>query len=205
MSYSWDFGDGSFSSLQNPSHTYAAVGQYHAVCTVTDSDGDTATDGGNIDVKEEPIETVRNLVLVDTHSPMTATEGDVVELYTAVLNEGNRAETSQTRYYVDGIELTSCRQGFSDLPPGMSYDNDACAWTAKPGQHLIQMQVDPVYAETSITDNYYAASLFVEALPPVDLFPSVSADADPKQGDAPLDVDFTCRGTGGDAPLSYSW
>jgi outer membrane protein OmpA-like peptidoglycan-associated protein len=37
--YAWDFGDGSSSSDQNPSHTYQAVGDYSASLTVTDSKG----------------------------------------------------------------------------------------------------------------------------------------------------------------------
>lgn len=36
-SYSWDFGDGSHSSEQNPSHTYSSAGNYNATCTVTDN------------------------------------------------------------------------------------------------------------------------------------------------------------------------
>lgn len=38
-SYLWDFGDGWFSSLQNPSYTYFNAGVYTAVCTVIDSEG----------------------------------------------------------------------------------------------------------------------------------------------------------------------
>lgn len=36
-SYSWDFGDGSTSTEQNPVHTYNQSGQYNACLTVTDS------------------------------------------------------------------------------------------------------------------------------------------------------------------------
>jgi PKD repeat protein len=42
-SYSWDFGDGSAAStVQNPSHTYAAVGNYVATVTVSDALAHTA-------------------------------------------------------------------------------------------------------------------------------------------------------------------
>lgn len=37
--YSWHFGDGGTSSLASPTHTYAAVGTYLAVLTVTDAKG----------------------------------------------------------------------------------------------------------------------------------------------------------------------
>ncbi|HEU0236604.1 MAG TPA: PKD domain-containing protein, partial [Candidatus Limnocylindrales bacterium] len=41
VSRSWDFGDGSASSLTNPSHTYSAPGAYTVTLTVTDSRGHT--------------------------------------------------------------------------------------------------------------------------------------------------------------------
>jgi PKD repeat protein len=39
LSYAWNFGDGSTSTVQNPSHTYAAAGTYTVTLTVTDSEG----------------------------------------------------------------------------------------------------------------------------------------------------------------------
>jgi PKD repeat protein len=42
-SYSWNFGDGTTSTTQSPSHTYSAAGTYTATLTVTDSAAKTAT------------------------------------------------------------------------------------------------------------------------------------------------------------------
>ncbi len=42
-SYFWDFGDGSSSTQQYPTHTYAGVGPYVLCLTVTDNVGCTAT------------------------------------------------------------------------------------------------------------------------------------------------------------------
>ncbi len=57
-SWSWTFGDGGVSSLQNPSHTYAAVGTYTVTLTATNaagSDGETKT--GYITVTTTPVGT----------------------------------------------------------------------------------------------------------------------------------------------------
>jgi type 1 glutamine amidotransferase len=43
LSYSWSFGDGTTSTLQNPTHAYTQLGFYDATLTVTDGKGGTAT------------------------------------------------------------------------------------------------------------------------------------------------------------------
>ncbi|UCF12958.1 MAG: PKD domain-containing protein [Thermoplasmatales archaeon] len=43
VSYFWDFGDGNTSTEQNPSHSYAAEGEYTGELTITDNYGATAT------------------------------------------------------------------------------------------------------------------------------------------------------------------
>ncbi|MCA9486410.1 PKD domain-containing protein [Candidatus Woesearchaeota archaeon] len=50
LSYFWDFGDGSNSSVQNPSHTYSE-GNYTATLYVSDIDNDVASDSVNIYVE----------------------------------------------------------------------------------------------------------------------------------------------------------
>jgi PKD repeat protein len=41
--YNWNFGDGATSTVQNPSHTYAAAGTYTVSLTVTDNSGSTGS------------------------------------------------------------------------------------------------------------------------------------------------------------------
>ena len=48
--YSWSFGDGSNSTAQNPSHTYAADGSYTVSLTVTDTNGQTDTSSTTVTV-----------------------------------------------------------------------------------------------------------------------------------------------------------
>ncbi|MEM6270363.1 MAG: PKD domain-containing protein [Bacteroidota bacterium] len=43
VAYLWDFGDGNTSTMQNPTHTYAANGNYTACLTVTDDCGSDST------------------------------------------------------------------------------------------------------------------------------------------------------------------
>jgi OOP family OmpA-OmpF porin len=49
-SYAWDFGDGSRSSEQHPSHSYARAGDYTATLTVTDDDGATGSASTSVQV-----------------------------------------------------------------------------------------------------------------------------------------------------------
>ena len=51
-SWSWDFGDGAMSSMQNPGHTYASAGTFPVSLTVTDNDGDSDTTNKNVTVTE---------------------------------------------------------------------------------------------------------------------------------------------------------
>ncbi len=51
-SWSWDFGDGAMSSMQNPDHTYASAGTFPVGLTVTDNDGDSDSTSKNVTVTE---------------------------------------------------------------------------------------------------------------------------------------------------------
>lgn len=48
----WDFGDGSTSTVQNPSHTYAAGGNYPVSLLVTDNEGATGSTSKDVTVSE---------------------------------------------------------------------------------------------------------------------------------------------------------
>ncbi len=53
MTWSWDFGDGSGSTDQNPTHTYAADGIYTVYLTVTDANGMSDTTFQDVTAKLE--------------------------------------------------------------------------------------------------------------------------------------------------------
>lgn len=54
-SWSWNFGDGNTSSLQNPSHTYASAGNYTVTLTVADINSCTATSTTTVTVNPSPV------------------------------------------------------------------------------------------------------------------------------------------------------
>ncbi len=72
-SWLWDFGDGSTSTLQNPSHTYNSTGSYTIKLTVTTTGGCsvTATEPGGVKVG-----TPRLPVL--PYLPMTCAASDII-------------------------------------------------------------------------------------------------------------------------------
>jgi hypothetical protein len=48
--WSWDFGDGETSDVQNPTHAYEEAGEYTATLTVTDAAEDTCTDTATVTI-----------------------------------------------------------------------------------------------------------------------------------------------------------
>ncbi|MDP2793540.1 MAG: PKD domain-containing protein [Sulfurisoma sp.] len=50
-SYTWEFGDGQFSTLANPTHTYATSGTYTVRLTVMDSNGQVGTSSQSLTVQ----------------------------------------------------------------------------------------------------------------------------------------------------------
>ncbi|WP_100841513.1 PKD domain-containing protein [Flavobacterium sp. 5] len=56
--YSWDFGDGSTSSISNPNHTFTALGcgtqNFTVKLTVTDANGEVNSISKNVSVKQKP-------------------------------------------------------------------------------------------------------------------------------------------------------
>ena len=52
LDYEWDFGDGATSDEENPTHTYTETGTFEAELTVTDDDGNSASDSVEINATD---------------------------------------------------------------------------------------------------------------------------------------------------------
>jgi xanthomonalisin len=80
-SRSWTFGDGGTSTAQNPTHTYAAAGNYSVTETVTDSNSKTSSKTASVSVSitppppPPPSNLFTNGGLETSVSPWTATSG----------------------------------------------------------------------------------------------------------------------------------
>ncbi len=81
--WAWDFGDGSASTEQNPSHTYDDNGSYDVSLVVTDADGRTDSQKIGIDVKNAAPEVSADDVTVET-------EDDPIALDVRVADPGHR-------------------------------------------------------------------------------------------------------------------
>ena len=93
VSYQWDFGDGTSSTQQNPTHTYTTPGTYEVTLVVTDDESqvsDPATHTikikGPVEATQELIETIKNWNLPEgTENSLTSKLEEAILL----LNKGN--------------------------------------------------------------------------------------------------------------------
>lgn len=82
LTYSWDFGDNTNSTLQNPTHTYAANGTYTVTLTVSDGT-DTGTKSasvivGNVAPTADFTSVATNLSVVFTDASTDPNTGDTL-------------------------------------------------------------------------------------------------------------------------------
>ena len=75
LSFVWDFGDGTQSTLQNPSHTYTTAGMYTAMCEVTDANGDSATSSVTITAAAAAHNPKAQIDVLGTTKPTCAVTG----------------------------------------------------------------------------------------------------------------------------------
>jgi len=175
ITYQWDFGDGSpVSTAQNPSHTYSQ-GNFTASVTVTDADGDQASDTVTIDVGGDNVPSVTAAALPDSGQiPLPVS-------FTANVAGGNPPFTYSWNF---GDGNTSTDQ------------NPSHTFTIA-GTYNVSVTVQDFDGDI--------ASDIVVVQAASDSQPVANASASPSSGVAPLTISFFGSASGGDLPLSYQW
>jgi PKD repeat protein len=177
--YFWDFGDGNFSTAQHPVATYNTPGTYHAVLTVTDNDGATASSSLQIDVfgSNQPPVVTASADPSAGQAPLTV----------SFLGNGADPDGTIVAYhwdFGDGQSATSASTSHTYSSEG--------TYTAV----LTVTDDDGATASNAVSIHVLSANE-----PPM-----VSVAATPTSGVPPLTVAFTCSAGDSDGTVvSYEW
>lgn len=113
-SWNWDFGDGNFSTLQHPEHSYSAYGYYRVNLTISDNRGGSDSSGRWINLTEplpepEPVDlilsTIGYRVKSQEYTDLTWTPSGTSENVDIYLNGKPRKTVPNTGSYTDRISV----------------------------------------------------------------------------------------------------
>ncbi|WP_202935137.1 PKD domain-containing protein [Halorussus amylolyticus] len=110
-SYDWDFGDGNTSTGANPTHTYAAPGDYTATLTVADGAGHTDTDTLTVTVEDAIAPTV-------AAGGDRTTDEDAATSFDASGSSDNVGVTGYAWEFGDGNTATGATPSHTYADPG---------------------------------------------------------------------------------------
>ncbi len=175
--YSWDFGDGSTSSDQNPAYTFSAAGDYPVILSVTDNNNEQDTAYLNISVSQQVVA----MQATANASPASGTVPFLVNF---------------TADATGGVSPYTYSWDFGD-GSSSSEQNPTHTYTSAGDYTALLTVTDSLANEASASVNIRAA----ENIPPLE----ISANATPSSGIAPLAVSFTGNASGGVEPYTYSW
>ncbi len=179
VSYSWDFGDGASSNLQNPSHTFTTAGTFTARLTISDNDGATASATVQINVLPPNLPPTLSI----SAAPLSGQ---------APLNVSFSSSASDS----DG-SIASYSWDFGD--GGSSSQANPSHLYNSAGQYTARLTVRDDDGATA------SASVQITVTAP-NQPPSANLTATPTSGHAPLTVAFVGSGTDPDGTVtSYSW
>ena len=174
-SWKWNFGDGTYSTKQNPSYTYDEAGKYTVSLTVKNAAG-TST------------KTIKNCITVNA-APVKP-----VASFSASPTSGNAPLKVQFTDKSSNVP-TSWKWNFGD---GKTSTLKSPAYTySKAGKYTVSLTVKNAAGTSTKTIKNY---ITVNATP---VKPVVSFSASPTSGKAPLKVQFTDKSTG--SPTSWKW
>jgi PKD repeat protein len=190
----WNFGDGTTSTDQNPTHQYDTAGTYTIRLTAKNSFGSATSDG--VDYVVNPL-TAPGAVF-DANTYVNGISGPVVSS-SALYNPLLGAVTGQAPLTVNFTDVsipasTAWVWNFGDGTPQATTKSVQHVYTA-PGEYDVQLLVTNAAGTTSIfKDNF----VVVSAGAPVSDF-----TATPTSGPAPLTVQFTDISKNG--PTAWAW
>ncbi len=127
--WSWDFGDGSTSTVQNPSHTYAASGTYTVSLTVTDDDGATGSTSQDVSVSDGSGSDITLTATGYKHRGLqkadlewSGTSADYVDVY----RDGVLITTTENDgFYTDNIDKRGGGSYTYQIYDGSTWSNEA--------------------------------------------------------------------------------
>ena len=174
--WSWNFGDGTNSAVQNPVHTYSTAGNYTITLTVTNAAGsNTATKSGYITAGT----TAQKPVVNFWGSPRS---GDA-PLSVAFKDITTGSPTAWNWDFGDGTNST-------EQNPKHTY--------SAAGRYTIKLTATNAAGSNTLTKYYYLTVTGTAVQTPVAAF-----SASPTSGNSPMDVTFTDSSTG--TPTAWSW
>ncbi|HOS82930.1 MAG TPA: PKD domain-containing protein [Methanolinea sp.] len=175
-SWYWTFGDGSYSTLQNPSHTYAEPGTYTVSLTASNSGGSSTPA-----VKTDYI-TVAGPVADFTASPRTGIKP--LTVYFTDLSTGNPTEWAWD-FNNDGVTDSYAKN------PTWTYPGD--------GTYTVKLTVD--YSKAWADHETKTGYITVSQVPA----PEADFTGAPRTGIKPLRVDFTDLSTNNPTSWSWDF
>jgi len=150
--YNWLFGDGATDSGMVVDHTFSAAGTYTVNLTVTDNDGLTRSEMGDVEVIPPAIHDVAIISITSSQSSVTA--GEEVSITVTVKNEGNRPETFGVAVLYDS-QAAAVSQTVSNLEADaertLTFNWDTS--DVEPGSYTLKASASRVVGETDEADN----------------------------------------------------